>query len=71
MENTQQEQPKQVKLWSRCEAALLDVATGEVTLNDLVDPKFLVQDLVKDIQLLQQKLNALEAKTETKTEGDI
>lgn len=65
---TNQEQVKTVKLWSRCEAALLDAQTGEVTLTPGVDPKFLVQDLVRDIQTLQAKLQSLESKTETKTE---
>lgn len=63
-----QEQVKTVKLWSRCEAAWLDTQTGEVTLTAGVDPKFLVQDLVREIQALQQKLQAAEEKTETKTE---
>lgn len=51
-----QEQPKTVKLWSRCEAAWLDTNTGEVTLTAGVDPKFLVQDLVREVQAAQQKL---------------
>lgn len=60
---------KTVKLWSRCEAAVLDAETGEVlSLNTDVDPKFLVQDLVRDIQTLQQKLQTLEGKVEEKVE---
>lgn len=66
MSDTQQpkEQPKQVKLWSRCEAAMLNVETGEVVLNSDVNPKWLVQDLVRDIQTLQQKIQELEKKLE-------
>ena len=59
---------KQVKLWSRCEAAWLDVESGQVTLNPEVDAKWLVQDLVRDIQTLQQKIQTLESKVEPKTE---
>jgi len=54
-----QEQPKTVKLWSRCEAAWLDTNTGEVTLTSGVDPKFLVQDLVRELQANQQKVQEL------------
>lgn len=59
MNTEQQEKPKTVKLWSRCDAATLDTATGEITLTDGVNPKFLVQDLVRELQVTQQKVAEL------------
>lgn len=57
-----------VKLWARCEAAELDVKTGEVTLNPHVETKWLVQDLVREIQVLTQQLADLKKRVEEKTE---
>lgn len=75
MENTQQqEQPKKVVLWSRAKAAELDTETGEVHLVEGVDSKWLVQDLVREIQALQLKIQELEKKVvelTPKNEGDI
>ena len=63
--------PKTVKLWSRCEAALLDTNTGEITLADNVDPKYLVQDLVKEIQALQNQLQKLASASKSEDVKDI
>lgn len=70
MSDTQtQVERKTVKLWSRCEAATLDAETGEVLeLAPNTDPKWLVQDLVREVQMLQQKLQSLEPKVEVKPE---
>lgn len=64
---TTTEQPT-VKLWARCAAAELDVKTGEVILNPNVETKWLVQDLVREIQALTQQLNEAKKQTEQTTE---
>lgn len=50
---------KSVPLYSRVHAATLDTVTGEVVLTDGVNPKHLVQDLVREIQALQQQVQQL------------
>lgn len=68
--NTTTTQPT-VKLWARCEAAELDVKTGEVTLNPSVETKWLVQDLVREIQTLTQQLNDLRKKVDDKADAVV
>lgn len=55
-----QEQPKEVTLWARAKAAVVDTVTGAVTLNEKVDPTYVVQDLIKEIQSLQMHIQKLE-----------
>ena len=50
--NKQQPAEDKVTLFSRCAAATFDRKSGEVELLPHADPKFLVQDLVKEIQTL-------------------
>jgi len=64
---TQTVQP--VKLYSRCEAAVWDPSTNEVNLTPNVDPKFLIRDLIQDIQTLTKQVNDLKTQlTDTTTE---
>lgn len=69
-----QEQPKEVTLWARAKAAVLDTTTGEVTLNEKVDATYVVQDLIKEIQALQQHIQKVEKELsdlKPKEVGDI
>lgn len=59
---------KTVPLYSRVQAAVLDTVTGEVVLADGVDPKHLVQDLVREIQALQQQVQQLKSAVDKSTE---
>lgn len=61
-------QTTNVPLYSRVKAATLDTQTGEVHLTEGVDAKWLIQDLVREIQMLQAQLEHYK-KAETKTEN--
>lgn len=64
-ETTTKTTPKTVPLYSRVKAATLDTVTGTVELAEGVDPKHLVEDLVREIQTLQQQVQQLKnAQTE-------
>jgi hypothetical protein len=60
MNEQSQETPKVVSLWARVKSADLDTQTGEVTLTPNVDAKYLIQELVREIQTLQQQVQKLE-----------
>lgn len=53
---TTTEQTKPVKLYARCEAAVWNPESREVDLNTDVNPKYLIQDLIQEIQVLSQQL---------------
>lgn len=77
-QTTTTEQTKAVKLYARCEAAVWNPESREVDINAEVNPKYLIQDLIQEIQVLSQQnaelrkeLETLKPKTETVvTEGD-
>lgn len=74
MENQQQEQPKEVVLWARAKAAVFNNETQQVQLNEKVDPTYLVGDLIREIQTLQQHIQKVEkelAELKPKEQGDI
>lgn len=56
------EQPKTLAVWARVKTAEVNVETGEVTLQEDVSPKFAVQALLQEIQMLQNQVKELQEK---------
>lgn len=65
METTTTTQPTTVRLRAVCEPATVDLTTGKVELTPVDPVVSLIQGLVSEIQVLQQKNKELETKLST------
>lgn len=69
MENTNTTTtPTKVKLFARCEAATWDNEARDVELNNGVEPKWIVKELIIEIQALQAENAELKKQLAEKTQ---